>query len=354
MVGSNVLYLNETYAEELHRVSESKLQWEQLEGKSVLIAGATGLIGSYLIDLLMYRNQKMSRKMRIYALGRSEERARERFPEHFGKESFIFIEHDIINQLPTTYLFDYVICGAGNSFPQAFSSEPAGVMAANLIGARNMLEHARQGRAGRILYISSGEVYGEGDGRDFTEQYSGYVDTMNPRACYPSSKRAAETLCVSYGAQFQLDTVVARPCHVYGPTASLNDNRAYAQFLLQALSGKDIIMKSEGKQERSYCYVADCATALLTILLAGASGQAYNIANKDSIITIRSMAELIADACGRKIVVEPIAAPAPSGYSTVSRSVLNASKLEGLGWQALFSMEQGIRQTVSILMNKAI
>ncbi|MNC69479.1 GDP-L-fucose synthase [compost metagenome] len=112
-------------------------------------------------------------------------------------------------------------------------------------------------------------------------------------------------------------------------------------------------MKSEGKQERSYCYVADCATALLTILLAGATGQAFNIANKDSIITIRSMAELIADACGRKIVVAPPSSPASSGYSTVSRSVLNASKLEGLGWQALFSMEQGIKQTVSILMNKA-
>ena len=199
----------------------------------------------------------------------------------------------------------------------------------------------------RILYISSSEVYGnKKDNEPYLEDEYGYVDILDSRSCYPSSKRASETLCAAYSKEYGVDYTIARPGHVYGPTMTANDNRASSQFPRDVLAGKDIIMKSSGAQLRSYCYVLDCASAILTILLAGKNGEAYNISNKDSVVSIREMAESFAKNAGQKIVFENPSDIEKMAFNKMNNSSLNASKLESLGWKANFNLEQGVIATL--------
>lgn len=241
---------------------------------------------------------------------------------------------------------DYIIHGASNASPKRYATDPIGTMKANLWGVDNMLNLAKKENA-RFLFISSGEVYGEGNGVDFTETCSGYIDCLNPRACYPSSKRASETLCISYKEQYNVNVVIARPGHIYGPDTG-RDDRAFAQFLRKAKAGEDILLKSEGFQVRSYCHVTDCVSALLYILLRGVNGEAYNIANRESVYSIREVAEKIARIGGQKVSFSLSSKEESKGYSTIFRAVLDPSKLEHLGWEPQFSLEKGLRQILGL------
>lgn len=184
------------------------------------------------------------------------------------------------------------------------------------------------------MYISTGEIYGEGSGTPFRETDSGYVDCATPRACYPSSKRAAETLCVSYGVEYGVDTVIARLCHTYGPHFTESDNRVYAQFIRNVLHGEDILMKSDGSQYRSWCYVVDAVRALLFILMKGESGNAYNVADPDSCFSIRQLALEVASSVGRKVIVELPDEIEKKGFSVVNVATFDISKLLALGYRS--------------------
>lgn len=314
-----------------------------LRNKSILITGASGLICSAFIDLLM-RYNKQGVTIKIYAMSRNEKYARKRFESYWENPLFTFICHDVIEPLSLDITLDYIIHGASNASPKRYATDPVGTMKSNLWGVANLLELAKEKKA-RLLYISSGEVYGEGNGTDFTEIYSGYVNCLNSRACYPSSKRASETLCVSYKEQYGVDVVMARPCHVYGSDID-RDDRAFAQFLRKVRNGKNVVMKSEGGQVRSYCYVEDCASALLYILLRGENGEAYNIANRDSVVSIKELAEMIARLGGVHVVFDIPSSQEAMGYSTVQRAVLNPSKLEHLGWQPRISLEEALKNYI--------
>ena len=310
-----------------------------LNNKSILITGASGLICSAFIDLLMHYNAKGA-EIRIYALCRDEAYAHYRFKDYYTNPLFSVILHDVIKPFSLDHSLDYIVHGASNASPKRYVMDPVGTMKANLWGVANMLDLAIKKQA-KLLYISSGEVYGEGNGTDFTETYSGYVDCLNPRACYPSSKRASVTFCVAYKEQYGLDIVIARPCHIYGSDIE-RDDRAFAQFLRQAKLGEDIILKSEGLQIRSYCHVMDCASALLYILLDGKNGEAYNIANKNSVLSIKELAEMIANIAGVRIMYDLPSEQELKGYSKVQRAVLDASRLEALGWKPRITMDEGL------------
>lgn len=201
----------------------------------------------------------------------------------------------------------------------------------------------------RMLFVSSGEVYGEGSGKEFVETDSGYIDCATPRACYPSSKRAAETLCVSYAAEYGVDVVIARPCHTYGPYFTESDNRVYAQFIRNVLNGEDIVLKSKGDQHRSWIYVVDCVSALLTILCQGECSQAYNVADENSEISIRHLAELIASHSGLNVLSD-IPPTLDKGNTTpITTAIFSTKKLQALGWKPLFSISNGIKHTISTL-----
>ncbi len=340
---------NKTYIKDLSELAELPVPWHEIKNKSILITGATGLIGSFLTDVLMYRNEKYGDNIKVITLGRNEDNARKRFEKHFQNELFLFLKQDISEPIRVSCAIDFVVHGASNATPLAYFSDPTGTMITNFLGMYNLLRYARSSNVKRTLYISSGEVYGENDSKaSLSEDDYGYVDITTPRSCYPSSKRATETLCASFISQYNLDIVIARPCHVYGATFTKSDNRAYAQFFRRAISNHDITLKSMGLQRRSYCYVSDAVSALFYVLFYGEKGQAYNLANKNSTTTIRQLAESIAMVSKQNVQFELSDEVEKDGCSVVSNAVIDTKKLESLGWKARFSLKDGIERTLQI------
>ena len=335
------------YDETLRRATGGGLPLGMLSGCNILVTGATGLIGSALVDALMARTDM---DYHVFASGRNAARAGQRFARYAADSRFHFIRHDITLPLEGDTTFHYIIHAASNASPNFFAGNPVEVIKANIEGLDHLITYGLGHGMRRLLFVSSGEVYGEGDGRVFTEDYSGYVDCTSPRSCYPSSKRAAETLCAAYAAEYGADIVIARPCHVYGPGFTESDNRVYAQFIRNVVRGEDIVMKSSGSQFRSWCYVADCVSGLLHILLKGANGQAYNIADSLSDISIRQLAGLAAGIAGRKVVIEAAGAADRRGDNPVTRSVFSTAKLEALGWQAATHIAEGMRLTIEKIL----
>ena len=340
-----------TYRDNILQITDAKLPWEKLSGSNILVTGATGLIGGCLVEVLMANPQ---RDYHVYASGRNEERAKEHFKDFAKDPSFHFVRYDVLQPLESDIKFDYIIHAASNASPNFFANNPVEVIKSNIYGVSNLMEYGLKHGLKRFLYVSSGEIYGEGDGRVFTEEYSGYVDCATPRACYPSSKRAAETLCVSYAAEYGVDVVIARPCHVYGPHFTEADNRAYAQFIRNVVKGGDIVMKSTGEQFRSWCYVVDCVSALLYILLKGDNGQVYNIADATSNISIKELAEMIASIGGRSVVMDLPTDAEKAGFNVVTKSVFSTEKLEYLGWNIVGTLRKKIQATIEEIANKNI
>ncbi len=332
-----------SYKDDILRTATLDLPWSKLRGSNILVTGATGLIGSCVIEVLMSRPGK---DYQVYASGRNEARAKERFREYEGDEAFHFIRYDVMEPLDSDIDFDYIIHAASNASPNYFATKPVEVMKSNLNGVCNLLDYGLHHGLKRLLFVSTGEVYGEGDGRVFTEDYSGYVDPVSPRSCYPSSKRAAETLCVAYSQEYGADVVIARPSHIYGPNFTETDNRVYAQFIRNVLNGEDIVMKSTGSQYRSWCYVVDCASALMHILLKGENRQAYNVADASSNISIKELAEMIAEIGSKKVIMALPDAIEKVGYNVVTRSVFCTKKTEALGWSISGDMKSKLITTI--------
>ena len=230
------IYDSHRWISDLDAVLDTLPLLRELEGKSVLITGAGGLICSSAADLLLRRNETHPGKVRLLAAGRSRERTEARFAPHREKDYFLFVPYDASSGdvvLPDGV--DYVIHGAGNAFPGKIIAEPVETMLANFNGLFRLLSCLREQGKGRVLYISSSEVYGQKkDPEPFRENEYGYIDLLTPRNSYSAAKRAAETLCASYAKQFSLETVMVRPCHTYGPGLTARDSRAHAAFIREA------------------------------------------------------------------------------------------------------------------------
>ena len=301
------------------------------------------MICSALVETLMSHK---GQDYHVYASGRNETKVNTVFAKYVHNPYFHFLKHDVTSPWEETVDFHFVIDTASGASPQLYVSDPVGIIRANILGVDRLLDNGRRHGMEKFVYVSSGEVYGEGDGRAFTEDYSGYVDPMSVRSCYPSSKRAAETLCVAYAHEFGVDVSVARPSHVYGPCFTEGDKRVYAEFIRDVIGGDDIVMKSDGMKFRSWCYVVDCASALLYILLKGESGKAYNIADESSNKTIRELAIMVADIGGRQLRVELPPDAAATGGTPITKAVFDTSRLRGLGWSVDGTMEEKMRATI--------
>lgn len=347
------IYENHIYQDNLKACAKAVRLWKLLKDKSMLLSGATGMIGSYLIDFIMLQNKEHNLNCKIYALGRNEEKAKDRFGYCYDSEFFVFIQCDINGPITSGELLkdgkiDYIIHLASNTHPLAYATDPIGTITTNIIGTQNMLELAVEHRAERFVFASSVEIYGEnrGDVEKFDESYMGYIDCNTLRAGYPESKRCGEALCQAYMKQKGVDVVIPRFSRVYGPTMLESDTKAASQFILKAVGSEDIVLKSAGTQFYSYTYVADAVSGLLTVMLKGKSGEAYNIADKKSDIMLKDFAKLCAAVVGTKVVFEIPDVNEIAGYSKATKAILDGKRIEDLGWVAKTEIKNGIRITV--------
>jgi Nucleoside-diphosphate-sugar epimerases len=339
------------YAEDLRRALSNAGDLSSLKDSAFLVTGATGMIGTALIDMLLSASRAEGLNLRIYANARKPERITARFGAEPEVTPFACDISMPDKPLPQV---DYIVHAGANAHPLAYSTDPVGTMRGNFLGTLKLLEHARICGAKRLLLISSSEVYGQDAAKDehgTAETDFGYIDPMLARSCYPESKRAAETLCAAYIRQYGVDSVAVRPAYIYGPTLTTDNSRADAQFLRNVLAGEDIVLKSTGSAVRTYCHVADTASAILTVLLRGETGCAYNIGDRDSVVSIREYAQTLADCAGVSLRFDLPPETERQGYSTVTRAVVRTDRLEALGWKPSLHLREGLAHTYAILSN---
>lgn len=335
---------NPLYIEDVRNVISNVKGIELIKGKSVLVTGATGLIGVHLIDVLMSLGE-----VKVYAVGRSKERASARLGEYYGSPFFTFIEQDVCNPFSMDLKVDYIIPGASNTHPLAYSQFPIETISINVKGAENALELARKCNA-TLLYLSTVEVYGNAyENEMFTEDYTGKLNLSNSRSCYTESKRVSEALCQSYIAEKEVDVKIVRLSRIFGPTMLESDSKASSQFLKKAILNEDIVLKSRGEQYFSYTYVTDAVAAILYVMLHGECGQAYNISNEACNVHLKEFAQLCAAYNGKKVVFDLPSDSEKKGFSIAMNAILDNTKLKTLGFVPLYRMKDAIYRTIEIL-----
>lgn len=352
------------YREDIDTVcGSSSIDWAQLDGATVAVAGATGLIGTILTDVLMRKAQDGQYRIAVLALGRNEKKARSRLP-YFGRDNFGFEQIDInIPSAAPSRAADIIIHCASTTHPQAYVSEPVETITSNVQGLKNLLDYACGGPGegrhpaasrfspARVLFASSVEIYGEnrGDTDRFNENYCGIIDSNTLRAGYPEAKRCCEALCQAYAEQYGVPVYIPRLPRVYGPTMLPSDSKALSQFIKNAAAGEDIILKSPGTQQFSYLYGADAVEGMLHILTRCEPGEAYNLSDKRSDAVLRDLAGTVARESGTSVVYDIPDPAEAAGYSTATKALMDSSKLQSTGWAARYSISEGIRRTLLIL-----
>ena len=345
---------NELYLQDLSViVSVDYLPWSRLKGACILLSGATGMIGSLLVDAILFKDEEEAFNCKVIALGRNAEKAKKRFGHCWDSPFFQFVECDVnrAETMPEDVRADYVLHLASNTHPVAYATDPIGTITANIIGTQNMLDLAVRCEAKRFLFASSNEIYGEnrGDTELFDESYCGYIDCNTLRAGYPESKRCGEALCQAYKKQKGTDVVIARLTRSFGPTLQLTDTKALTQFLKNGLNKENIVLKSAGTQYYSYTYAADAVTGLLTVLTKGESGAAYNVADQSCDIQLKDLAQMIADISGTEVVFDLPNETEAAGFSKATKARLDGSKLRQLGWTVQYSIHEGLERVLRIL-----
>lgn len=339
------------YAQDIDSlIQDPAIPWDSLKGKAIVLSGGTGLVGRYVVDAVLEVDSRLGLDCSVYALCRQPSAAKSLFP---ASEHLHLICHDVNNPVPPIQAGRpaYVLHLASNTHPVAYATDPIGTIMTNVMGLRNMLEAAVSMKAERFVFSSSNEVYGEnrGDEELFTEKSMGYIDCNTLRAGYPESKRCGEALCQAYRKQYGLEVVIPRLTRSFGPTMKLSDTKAMSQFLLKALNGENIVLKSEGKQFYSFTYSADAARGLLIAMLRGQDGEAYNIAHQTLDITLRDLAALVAEAAGTEVVFDLPDTVEAAGFSKATKARLDGSRIMELGWKPRYSLESGIERTLQII-----
>ena len=367
--------LHSYYQQDIQCMNLMPLPWERLRGKRILLAGATGLIGTFLVDTLFSINRIRQLGMTVYAVGRDEDTARQRFDDIWEDPRFSFYPWDVTQPAAFPEPVDFVIHAACDTQPTRILEHPVETMMSNIYGTENLLEVAHDSGAKRFMFISSGSIYGEPWQADdcVDEKYYGSLNCNTVRAAYAESKRAGETLCKSWRSQYGLDVVIARLAHVYGPTMRQDDTKPLSQMILDCAKQQDIVLHEDGDRHVSCCYVADAVMGILHVLLAGKNGSAYNIAGSSGKLrTLKDIAEFLADYAGTKVVYDlpdreaqvgqflakvanrRVAFDVPEkkarlGNVLYTNAKLDTHKLQGLGWQRRTELAAGLKRTVSTL-----
>ena len=317
---------------------------KEFQKGTILVTGATGLLGNQVIRTLLEHNKRNQATVTVVALVRNKEKAEKLFSDVLNMSHFKLHVADIQTPIEITETIDSIIHGASVTDSSSFVTYPVDTIKTAIDGTKNLLDLAVEKKVKGFLYLSSLEVYGFPDphrGMVSEEDY-GYLDPLSVRSSYSEGKRMVECLCVAYLEQYGVPIKIARLTQTFGSGVSYSDNRVFAQFARSILEGKNIVLKTTGETVRSYCYTSDAVHALFYILLKGDHGQAYNVANKMTAISIRDMAELVITNFSQgksKLVFDIAENPEKLGYNPVMKIELDTNKLERLGWKPKVGME---------------
>ena len=339
------------FSNEVAHCASLNIDWGKLNEKTIMITGATGMVGRYLIEVLLYRNSHHHAGIKIVAVGRNEEKFRQRFSGLLGAEEISFYKADVQKPIEYKEHLDYVIHMASNTHPRLYASDPIGTEMSNILGTYYLLNMISEIPGCRFLFTSSGDIYGDNrSGKPFLEETDcGYIDCNTLRAGYIEGKRASEALCNAFLEAKGVDFVTARLCRIYGPTLQLTDSKAISQFILKAVKGEDIVLKSKGTQTFSYLYIYDIVSALLYILTKGKTGNAYNVADNKQSLSLLELASMLAEIGESRVVFDSPDSLEAKGASTFHDVKLDANKLYNLGWRSEVSLKDGLRATINIL-----
>lgn len=317
---------------------------EKINGKKFLITGATGMVGVMLVDALMSMGD-----VKVIAVGRSKDKAYSRLGDYFDNPNFEFLEHDVCEAFDESISVDYIIPAASNTHPLAYSQYPIETILINIKGAEHALNLANKCGA-TVVYTSTNEVYGNAtNNEDFVENSNGYLNLTNARACYNESKRTCEALCQSYITEKGVAVKIARLCRIFGPTMLESDSKASSQFIKKALAGEDIVLKSEGNQFFSYTYVADAVAGLLTVLLNGEIGVAYNVSSEKTNVLLKDFAWVCASYNNKEVVFDIPSEQEQKGYSIATKAILVNDRIKSIGFKPVYGFKEAVYRTIEML-----
>ncbi len=329
-------------------ILRNPIDWEKFRNKAVLVTGATGRLGMYIVEALNKADIDWNLNLRIVALARNEQKLMDVFGASLELPNIHTVVQDITDGIRWEGNADYIIHTAGAASPRDFTDEPVDTLWGHVQGTRNVLEFAREKNTEKVLYISTVEIYGDWkEDRTVTEEDMGPMRCDEPRACYPEAKRLCETMFASYEAQYGVKYVGVRLCHTFGPGITLEDGRSFAEFLQNVINGEDIVLQTDGSAVRTYTYVADAVGAMLLALTKG-DEKYYNVANTDNLISTRDLAELIAGLDPKKKVKVRFKNKEPQklNYLPVKLAIMNTDRIMKLGWRTQVGLNDAFRWTL--------
>lgn len=341
----------DTLFSDFNKVTKEKEEWiNHKSKKSILITGATGLVGSSLVNYLHFLNKQYNSNFNITVMVRNYEKAK----KLFNNIELNYIVQDIRTPLQINDKFDFIVDCASIADPKLYASNPVDTIQTNVSGIINLLNYCLENINTKLLFISSVEVYGNTSNinKNLSETDFGFTDCNTLRACYTESKRVSETLCQAYYNQYNVNCTIARLCKTYGPYITDTDTKVMSYMLRAAAQGEDIILKSDGMQNLSFCYSIDVASAILYILYYGQPGNAYNVSDKNSIYKLKEIAEKLANIGGVKLKYDLPTKQEMKGYTVIKDAVQDSSKLEKLGWSPEINMDDGLQQSIKVLKKK--
>ena len=275
--------------------------FSQLAGSNILITGASGFLGSYIVDILSVLNHPSpSLNANIVASDNFIATNADRLAHLKGDPFIEFRTANVVDETDWGRKFDWIIHCASMASPIYYRPRPLETIDANVNGTWRMLDLAEAHGAKGMLFFSSSEIYGDPDPQFIPtpEHYRGYVSCTGPRACYDESKRLGETLCISFWAQRKVPSKIVRPFNVYGPGQRLNDGRMVPDMMSAALEGGPIVLLSDGSPTRSFCYVRDFIAGSLGVLVLGEPAEPYNVGNPEE-RSMLDVARVMAEIAGR-------------------------------------------------------
>lgn len=343
---------NHEQNKDVQQFAETFELWERLHDKIFLITGATGLIGSVMIRCLLELNRQRCLGIRIVAVVRNLDKARQMFEDVSGEIDFRQMELADIRQETIGKNVDYIIHCAAPTSSKYFVEHAVETFDTIIEGTSVLLRYAKNSPVKSFVYLSSLEVYGSiyDDTVPVTEDVQGYLDPMSVRSSYPMAKRAAENLCCLYAHEYGVPVKVSRLTQTTGAGIAKDDNRVIAQFTRLAAEGKDIVLHTTGEAARPYCYTTDAISGILYILLNGVDGEAYNVANEDTYISARGMADYLKKYFNPNIAVQ-IDLNSNLGYAPSSMLKLSVVKLRQLGWSPKIDLHELFNRLTKYINN---